>query len=126
MESLLFLPTCVAGQSLLPMMRVPPPLTWFAGLMLLGALVLFAQKSVRGHWLGQALMFAGLLLGALPVVRLMLLGAVDCRQPAQLERLAALMPMVNGLAWLVMATCAFGAVRALHKLMTVPPGTQTD
>ena len=123
MQTLINMPTCEAGHGFLQEMLVPQPVMWLAGCLLIAAVVLLSNRSARAKLVGQALLFGGMLLGAVPAMNRMLLAAIDCSQPEQLARLSDAMPVANGLAGLIMVACVAGVARSLWLLKTAPAKT---
>jgi hypothetical protein len=93
-----------------------------AAVLLAAGLVACASRRGR-RLLGQALLFAGLGFGTLPIVSLLVAGLADCGNPEMLARLARVLPVLSMLAIGILAACAAGALLMLVRYVSAsaPP-----
>ena len=111
------MPSCESGSAFLSEMLIPQPVTWCSGIALLIGVVLISHSTQRKRYLGQMLIFVGMLFGALPVMNRMFASVVDCSQPEKLVQLnQTMLPVSNVFALLIMTICAAGVGRSLWLL----------
>lgn len=89
---------------------------WIAGLLLLAGVIFSTVRRTR-RLLGQAMLFAAVSFGTLPIMSLLLAGFADCANPELLARLSRVLPVLSMLAIGILVASAVGALLLLYRLL---------
>ncbi len=120
------MPSCESGQSILIEMFIPQPAMYLAGFLLLISLILITNKNQNTSHLGKALMFTGMMIGAIPSINNLLLMFSDCDNQEIMEKLYNILPISNMVALFIIFLCFAGVITSLFSIKKKVKNNITD